>query len=256
MAIHVGVTRDAFHRKIAGEVGRVTSSGARYWNVVYPAWVGAPFCQAGLQWGLRALGASMIPAALPFYVPSLEAYARGRNAWVSRYGAARPGDWVIYDFTGAGYGGHVEYVERYNSNGTITTIGFNTSSGNSGSQTNGRGVWRRVRNLANVRGFVRVTYRDAPTRKTTSASRSTATRSSSTRIRTLSYGSKGADVAVLQRGLNRHFPAYARLAVDRSFGPATRKAVREFQRRSGLKVDGYVGPATRKELAKYGIRWW
>jgi peptidoglycan hydrolase-like protein with peptidoglycan-binding domain len=36
--------------------------------------------------------------------------------------------------------------------------------------------------------------------------------------------------------------------VDNIDGPATKAAVREFQRRAGLTVDGIAGPATRKAL--------
>lgn len=66
--------------------------------------------------------------------------------------------------------------------------------------------------------------------------------------------SKGAQVRRLQRGLNKSFPAYSKLRVDGIYGPATERAVREFQRRSGLSVDGVVGRNTRKELGKYGIK--
>lgn len=38
--------------------------------------------------------------------------------------------------------------------------------------------------------------------------------------------------------------------VDRSFGPDTDKAVRQFQKDKGLAVDGYVGPNTYKALTK------
>lgn len=69
----------------------------------------------------------------------------------------------------------------------------------------------------------------------------------------LKVGSKGTRVAILQKGLNRVFPAYSKLRVDSDFGPKTEAVVKEFQHRSGLKVDGIVGPVTRKELAKYGI---
>ena len=66
---------------------------------------------------------------------------------------------------------------------------------------------------------------------------------------------QGHDVRTLQTGLWRHFSLYAgRLARDGYFGPATKVAVKEFQKRSGLTSDGIVGPKTRKELAKYGIR--
>lgn len=71
---------------------------------------------------------------------------------------------------------------------------------------------------------------------------------------TLQRGSTGERVRKLQQGLRAVFPAYAgRLVVDGSFGPATDKALREFQRRSGLAVDGKAGPATRRILLRYGI---
>lgn len=53
----------------------------------------------------------------------------------------------------------------------------------------------------------------------------------------------------VQRRLKKNYPLYAsRLVVDNIDGPATRAAVKEFQRRSGLVVDGIAGPATRKAL--------
>lgn len=70
----------------------------------------------------------------------------------------------------------------------------------------------------------------------------------------LHRGSTGARVRSLQAGLNRVFPAYSKLALDGSFGPATERVVREFQRRSGLVADGYVGPKTTAALARHGIR--
>ena len=49
----------------------------------------------------------------------------------------------------------------------------------------------------------------------------------------------------LQRRLNA---LGASLAVDGSFGPKTRAAVKKYQRSKGLQVDGVVGPRTRKAL--------
>lgn len=59
-------------------------------------------------------------------------------------------------------------------------------------------------------------------------------------------GSRGSQVAELQRRLKAAYAAYAGdLVVDGVFGVETERAVREFQRRyGGLKVDGIVGPAT------------
>ena len=70
----------------------------------------------------------------------------------------------------------------------------------------------------------------------------------------LRQGATGDRVRMLQRGLNETFPAYSKLATDSSFGPATERVVREFQRRSGLAVDGTVGPRTQAALAKRGVR--
>ncbi len=74
------------------------------------------------------------------------------------------------------------------------------------------------------------------------------------KIADLQVGSNGAAVKKLQEGLKRVFPKYAgKLVVDGDFGPATKKAVMEFQERSDLDDDGIVGELTQKALFKYGI---
>jgi peptidoglycan hydrolase-like protein with peptidoglycan-binding domain len=73
---------------------------------------------------------------------------------------------------------------------------------------------------------------------------------------TLQYGSSGASVTKLQAAMNRVFSGYAAmpLVVDGDFGPATKAAVVEFQRRTNIGADGIVGPQTWSELAKYGVK--
>lgn len=58
---------------------------------------------------------------------------------------------------------------------------------------------------------------------------------------------KNEHVKVIQVNLNRHV---AKLNVDRSFGPATEQAVKEFQKKNGLTVDGFVGAETTALLLK------
>lgn len=66
---------------------------------------------------------------------------------------------------------------------------------------------------------------------------------------TLRKGDRGATVGDLQHILKTVYRAYAgHLKEDKVFGPATDKAVREFQRRAGLTVDGIVGPKTAARL--------
>lgn len=69
----------------------------------------------------------------------------------------------------------------------------------------------------------------------------------------LKRGSRGDSVRKLQSELRRVFPSYARIAADGDYGPATERAVREFQRRAGITADGQVGPLTLGKLAQHGI---
>lgn len=51
---------------------------------------------------------------------------------------------------------HIGIVESYNNKtGMLTTIEGNTSSGNVGSQSNGDGVYRRIRHISLTCGFIR-----------------------------------------------------------------------------------------------------
>lgn len=62
---------------------------------------------------------------------------------------------------------------------------------------------------------------------------------------TLRFGSKGADVADLQRQLNEEG---FNLKVDSIFGSGTKTAVQKFQNQSGLVADGIVGTKTWSKL--------
>lgn len=62
----------------------------------------------------------------------------------------------------------------------------------------------------------------------------------------LKHGSKGTEVALLQKMLNGLIQA--NLTTDGSFGTATETKVKDFQKYNGLTADGSVGPATRTIL--------
>lgn len=61
----------------------------------------------------------------------------------------------------------------------------------------------------------------------------------------LAEGDKGVQVGRLQAFLN-WYGKYG-LERDNSFGPATEKAVKAFQKKEGLEVDGFFGPASLKK---------
>lgn len=66
--------------------------------------------------------------------------------------------------------------------------------------------------------------------------------------RTLSQGASGEDVRQLQIRVSG-YPGYGSvLALDGSFGPATRSAVIRFQQAWGLAADGVAGPATYSRI--------
>jgi hypothetical protein len=245
----------------AREVGtkEAGKNRVKYWSLK-PEWNGSAWCAAFVQWVLKACG-MWFDTPLPFYVPSFEATARKNGTWIPKDGKPKPGDLVIY---GKDRGAHIGILVRLRSFGRIETIEGNTSSGLIGSQADGEGVYRRVRTKSWVRGFVSMSYtpEPAPAPAPKPAPKPSSKpkpkpkpkpRPKPVVVATLKRGVKGPAVARLQRGLTAKFPAYARLTPDGKFGPATEKAVREFQRRTGLAVDGCVGPRTQAKLRAYGI---
>lgn len=70
-------------------------------------------------------------------------------------------------------------------------------------------------------------------------------------LKTIGYGEQGANVRALQEAL---LETGANVVVDGDFGPATLRAVQDFQRQEGLTPDGVVGPqVANKLLAKLGV---
>jgi len=63
---------------------------------------------------------------------------------------------------------------------------------------------------------------------------------------TLRYGNRGDGVWFLQMMLNRCYGS--NIAQDGSFGPATRQALINAQRRTGIIADGIYGPQSRNYL--------
>ena len=130
-----------------GELGN-TESPAGSNRTKYGAWMkldGQPWCMSFVQWCCAQAG-----RPLPFRTGSCSAlldwYRRNHPECVVT--TPQPCDIIIYNF------GHTGIVERAAVN-TITAIEGNTSAGDSGSQDNGGGVYRRTRSKALVKAYIR-----------------------------------------------------------------------------------------------------
>lgn len=91
-------------------------------------------------------------ASVWFISVDAKAHVNGFRGWTTDPKFASPGDLLtLFNFA------HVEMVERVAPEG-VYTIGGNTSSGNGGSQSNGGGVYRRLRSYSVIDGFALVDY--------------------------------------------------------------------------------------------------
>jgi hypothetical protein len=216
-----------------------------------------PWCGSFVDWVLRHAGVRGEPSSV--WTPSGLQGHRQRGTAIDRNGPVRPGDVVYFDWQGrtATQGvDHVGIVTGVRQDGRVETIEGNTSPTDQGSQSNGGGVYRRVRPRSVIAGFGRPRYDStpAPAPPPTNPDQVAAFRRYAaavnirdlTKAGTLRQGDRGAGVLALQRSLN--LAAAKSLAEDASYGPSTASAVRDLQRLFKLAQDGVVGPQTKGAL--------
>jgi len=119
--------------------------GACYWCLCF-----ASYCA-------KAIGGARISGNCTYSV-AIEGYARNHeNGWVQvPVSEARPGDISIWKFDGpSAPSDHGELVVE---NGVAEDVGGNTSSDNSGSQSNGGGVFAKHRDLSQLSMVARPLY--------------------------------------------------------------------------------------------------
>lgn len=149
--------------------------------------------------------------------------------------ALKPGDIVFFDFSGRGVDtSHVGIVESV-SGTSIITIEGNTSSGSSGSQSNGDGVYRRTRSLSLVSKAYRPAYDNADAMKKCTVE-----------LPELKKGCTGEAVSTLQILLR--VKGFDPQGVDADLGGNTEKALIAFQEKNGLEADGICGKNTWTKL--------
>jgi peptidoglycan hydrolase-like protein with peptidoglycan-binding domain len=248
----------------AADVVRIASAEVGYregpnnWNRYAPE-VGhannQAWCGSFTDWCVMKAGLTGEPSSI--WTPSgLQAYRKAGRA-IDRNGPVQPGDLVYFDWqggTGSQGVDHVGIVTGVRRDGQVETIEGNTSPSNAGSQSNGGGVYRRVRPRSVIAGFGRPAYSSAPAPPPIKPDDAAAFRRYAAAINirdlskagTLKFPQTGGAVLALQRSLN--LAAKKGLVEDGIFGAATTAAVKDLQRLFRLEVDGIVGPKTREAL--------
>lgn len=194
---------------------------------------GQPWCVIFQWWVFNTAGLSSL-----FYgggkvasCSAVRAYGKQHGQWVTS--GYTPGDLVIFNFAGTKSDtDHIGIVEKV-SGTTLTTIEGNTSSGASGSQSNGDGVYRKQRNVSLVNGAYRPVY---------DASAGKPIKKVSIFCGQVEPGSVGGHVRAVQVLLNANLNAG--LSIDGEYGPKTAAAIKKFQSVKKLSPDGIVGMDT------------
>lgn len=148
-------TRNEVLRKAASYIGYTERGNniTQFWERQNPSFQGGAWCAAFVVDCLEQCGNTLLKTVpLPYYTPSMEQWARNTGRWIeSRNGT--PGDVLIF---GNDLAVHTGFLEKQISATHVQTIEGNTSNGSGGSQTNGGGVYRRIRPRSWIRGCIKM----------------------------------------------------------------------------------------------------
>ena len=233
--------------------------GKRNWNkfardsfpsVQNQAWCGSFVGDVYRRAGWDCRGKVWMP-----YVPYIESWAKKIGAWKTN--RAQNGDIVVYGF-GRTSGQHtgIAYPDESTGGDSYRAIEGNTSSGNSGSQTNGDGVYIRYRKRRDIRGWVdmaKVFKHYGVNQPKVPSGGTSAPTPSKPKPKPASKPSKkkvdedgrlGTEtVKALQRLLNASKHTKRTLKIDGRLGPDSYRSLQEYLnaiRGSGIKVDGLI----------------
>lgn len=121
---------------------------------------GVPYCGCFVGFASSKIGKVVIPllariAYCPYIVQDAINGVNGlEDVPVSN---AIPGDWIVFNF-GSGIAKHVGFCVGRTKDGEVVCVEANTSSGSSGSQDDGEGIWWRERVVSHVICVARPDY--------------------------------------------------------------------------------------------------
>jgi hypothetical protein len=167
------------------------------------------------------------------YCPFGVKWFKDKEWWHS---SPQVGDLVFFDWQGDGVSDHVGFVEKVNTDGSITTIEGNTSVGNN---SNGGEVMRRKRS-GSIQGYGRPPYSPGGAGGTGSGDETPVHPQWPGRyIALTSPFMQGDDVLLWQRQMiHRGWT----LTPDSIFNESDHDVLIKFQKEKGLEVDGKIGP--------------
>ena len=219
------------------------SNRVRYWPEVgqpIGSTNGWAWCAAFVTWCLLRVGVDLRAlVSWPYQCQRIMLWAKATGRWKTT--DPQPGDLVLYCWDGTGHASHIGIHERI-VDGLYQAIEGNTSPTNVGSQSNGGGVFRRVRSRSMILGWVDMTgLLDTAALSVPASTPAVTDAPPAYPGRVTRRGSVGPRVRTIQRRLkDRGW----RITVDGVFGAKTEGIVRSFQAEKHLGVDGIVGPRT------------
>ena len=211
---------------------------------------GVPWCAEFTWYVLSEQGVPIIKSA---YTPTIAQWFTDQKRGFADDSKIQPGDLLFFDFPDSlDRIQHIGFALEVPKNGRVKTIEGNTSSGSSGSQDNGGGVFVRDRGFAELVYIGRPDYDE----------HEKLPRFDLPKTRTwLRVGDKGADVLTLQRDLNKWMRDlredrgdkiefdFGKIEASGEFTKDTRKALVTFQmQHPRLEPDGMFGRETERVL--------
>lgn len=233
------------------EVGYIEDGGhhdgniTKYWAELYPGGQGQPWCAAFQRWVDIHAKAPDLPISNPYYCPTIATYARQHKLWLPA-DQGSPGDMVLFQWKKNGVADHIGRIVS-KGNGSYVTIEGNTSGSNSGSQSNGGGVFKRTRSYTN--GTVLGILDYSKLLSAAAANKTNPGAAPRKPVKANPFAKYAAPCKLKSVGNNVKFVQWAvGVPVDGTFGPQTKYAVSQFQHYHHITVDGVVGPQTISAL--------
>ena len=243
------------------------SNHVPFWNDVKPEWQGEPWCAAFVTdaWARQGVDLRKF-VSNPYYCPSLEAWAKKLGVWqpAGKGWDPRAGDISIM---GRGIATHTGLsAPAAGSYSGYRQIEGNTSPSSSGSQTNGNGVYIRVRpDNGFFRGWINMPSAIEKLQAKGLLGRVGSSKPTKSSVGNISFattmrfvtgpsrGTKNGNIAIMQRAL--HAQSVSRMSpLDSKWSGKTQIAYQAYQRALGYKgadADGIPGWDSWARLMKW-----